>query len=343
MQLADLALMPKIQLHCHLEGTVRPQTFRELARKHGVDIGARGHGPLEQTYGFATFGEFLLLFAEVCKALQTPDDFARIAREYAEQAVAESVVYAELFISPSVWTFFHRDLDVPSVVRAIRGALDEVRRAQGLEVKLIADVTRNFGPQRALESVREAAGMQDLGVIGIGLGGDEVNYPPELFVEGYAEARRAGLRTVVHAGEAAGAHSVRRALDDLGAERIGHGIRSLEDDALIAELARRRMALEVCPTSNRLTGVVGPDRRHPIEELDGRGVICVIDTDDPALFNTTLIDEYAGVAELMGIERTLRLARNAIDASFASAERKAALHSRFDAFCAERAGLRRTG
>lgn len=309
--------LPKVQLHCHLEGTVAAATFRSLADAHGVDIGARGRGPLEATYAFGTFREFLLTFADVCRALSTPDDFAQIAREYARDAQAQNVRYAELFVSPSVWTFFHRALDVRETVRAMRAEFDAAAREGGPMVRFIFDLTRNFGVERAAATARRAVELAEFGVIGIGLGGDEANFPAELYAEPFAFARGHGLRTVAHAGEAAGARSIRNAIDVLGAERIGHGVRALEDDALVEELARRGIALEICPTSNRLTGAVPAGAPHPIGELDRRGVICAIDADDPALFSTTLEAEYALVEEQLGAAAIARFSRQAVENSFA--------------------------
>ncbi len=298
--------------------------------------------PLDQTYAFATFGEFLLLFADVCKTLQRPEDFAAVARDYALDAAAQGVHYAEIFVSPSVWTYFHRDLDVRATFAAIRAALDDVERSAASAPPSSATCTRNFGPERALQTARLASSLQEYGVIGIGLGGDETKYPASLFTEAYAEARRAGLRLVAHAGEAAGPHSVWEAIDGLGVERVGHGVRAREDDRLVDELARRGIALEICPTSNRLTAAVAPGAPHPIADFDRRGVRCVVDADDPALFGTSLCDEYRAVEDLMGRDALPRLARNAIDASFATAERRAALHARLDAFCLETIEHRRT-
>jgi adenosine deaminase len=324
---AFVRALPKVQLHCHLEGTVAAATFRELANVHGVGIGARGSVPLEETYAFASFREFLLTFADVCRTLRTPDDFARIAREYAQDARAQNVRYAELFVSPSVWTYFHRGLDVRSVVRALRGEFDAAARDGGPEVRLICDLTRNFGLERAAATARQAVELAEFGVIGIGLGGDEANFPPELYAEPFAFGRAHGLRTVVHAGEAAGAGSVRNAIEVLGAERIGHGVRALEDDALVDDLARRGIALELCPTSNRLTGAVAPGAAHPIGELDRRGVVCVIDADDPALFSTTLSAEYALVERQLGATAVARFARQAVESSFAPADLKSRLRA----------------
>ena len=322
-----LDALPKVQLHCHLEGTVRPETFRALAAKYDVALGEREEP--SKTYAFRTFGEFLLLFAKVTETLRAPEDFAQIARDYVRDAAAQNVVQAELFISPSVWTFFHRDLDVRATVEAIRQALDETGIPLGIEVALIADLTRNFGVERAEQSVREAIALRDLGVIGIGLGGDEAKYPPQLFERPYAMAREAGLHAVVHAGEAAGAESVRAAIEVLHAERIGHGVRAIEDPAVVELLAQRRIPLEICPTSNRLTGAVPEHAAHPLRALDAAGCVITIDADDPALFGTTLRDEYVLVAQQAGEDAAIRFARNGIDASFASAERKAELQRRF--------------
>jgi len=324
----DLAALAKVQLHCHLEGTVRPETFRALAAKYGVDLGERADPA--RTYAFSTFREFLLLFAKVTETLRAPEDYARIAHDYVVDAAEQGVVYAEVFISPSVWTYFHRDLDVRATVEAIRAALDEAGAPLGVEVALIADLTRNFGVEKAEGTARLAVGLRDLGVIAVGLGGDEANFPPELYERAYAIARDGGLHGVVHAGEAAGAVSVRSAIEVLGAERIGHGVRSVEDPAVVALLAERGIPLEICPTSNRLTGAAPADAAHPLGALDAAGCMVTIDADDPALFGTTLLDEYRFVADTFGEDALLRFARNAIDASFAPAETKRRLHERFE-------------
>jgi len=306
--------LPKVQLHCHLEGTVRPATLRELGQLVGLDIPS-------DVYDFADFPEFLLAFQAVCKALNGPQAFARIAREYVLDATAQGVRYAELFISPSVWSFFHPSIDEEACVRAIREAL----RHDAIEVALICDLTRNFGPEAALKTVERVSRWKEHGVIGIGLGGDEARFPAPLFPEAFDRARSAGLRTVAHAGEVAGAQSVRDAVEILGAERIGHGIRALEDDAVITMLVERRIPLEVCPTSNRRTGACPEDQVHPLAQLDAAGVIVTIDSDDPAMFRCSLLDEYALVETTMGPGAVVRIARNGIEASFASPQRKAEL------------------
>jgi adenosine deaminase len=167
-------------------------------------------------------------------------------------------------------------------------------------------------------------------VIGIGLGGDEANYPPERYERAYAIAREGGLHGVVHAGEAAGPASVRAAVEVLQAERIGHGVRAIEDPAVVELLAERRIPLEVCPTSNRLTGAAPANAEHPLGALDAAGCIITIDADDPAMFGTSLVDEYRWVAGTFGDDAVVRFARNAIDASFAPEPTKAALREKFE-------------
>ncbi|HZZ64724.1 MAG TPA: adenosine deaminase [Candidatus Baltobacteraceae bacterium] len=332
--------LPKVQLHCHLEGTLQPATFIDLARKHGVALTYRRGEAAPQSvpatpdparvYDFATFNDFLMTFAAVSRSLATPEDYRRLAYEYVEDALSQNVVRSELFVSPSVWQFFHPDIDVRACVRAMRGEFDRVR--DRLIIALIFDVTRNFGVERAMATAVQAADLQDLGVIGIGLGGDEAKFPAELFEDVFAFAAEQGLYRVAHAGEAAGAQSVQRAVELLGAQRIGHGLRAIDDPNVVDLLARARIPLEVCPTSNMRTGVAKRDEPHALVELDRRGCIVTIDADDPALFRTSITDEYAYVEGVTSRETLLRFVRNAIDAAFADQSQKAALHSRLEAY-----------
>jgi adenosine deaminase len=332
--------LPKVQLHCHLEGTLRAATFLDLARKHGVALTYNPReeaalpaepvdADLETVYRFESFRQFLMTFAAVSRSLALPEDYERLAREYVEDALAQNVHHAELFVSPSVWQFFHPDIDVRECVRRMRDVFDTAK--DRIDVALIADLTRNFGVESGMNTARMCVELQDLGVIGIGLGGDEARFPAELFEDVFAFARAEGLHAVAHAGEAAGAQSVLAAIEVLGAARIGHGIRALEDPAVVEMLASRRIPLEVCPTSNALTGVAPLDAAHPLLDLDKAGCIVTIDADDPALFRTSLTQEYAYVEEVAGRDALIRFAHNAIDASFASAERKAELRAALDA------------
>jgi len=350
-----LRRLPKIQLHCHLEGTLRATTFLELAARHGVsttysprETGAfAGAGTVAEpdpgaVYAFADFREFLLTFAAVSRSLKEPADYGRLATEYAADAIAQNVIYGELFISPSVWLFFHPDLDVRDCVSAIRDAFAAANVNAGIELRLICDLTRNFGLESAMRTARLAGEMTDLGVVGVGLGGDEARFPPELFADAFDYARARGLHAVVHAGEAAGAQSVRDAVEVLHAERIGHGVRALEDPEVVQMLVHREIPLEICPTSNFLTGVASRAVPHPLLALDAAGAVVTIDADDPALFGTSVSEELGYVAALAGEAAVLRFTRNAVEASFASREQKARMLAGLEPFGLELAGARRT-
>ncbi len=314
---AAVHAVPKLHLHCHLEGTLRAESFLELAERDAIAVPQR-----ERVYRFEDFPEFLRTFVAVCKALRLPEDYARLAREFVADARAQNVVYGELFVSPSTWSHFHPELDVREALVAISRELNADGESN---FSLIVDVTRNLGPESAMRTVELALATRDLGVIGIGLGGDEGRFPAELFADVFAYARGAGLHTVAHAGEAAGAESVRSAVEMLGAERIGHGVRALEDPGVVELLASKRITLEVCPTSNFRTGAASRDLPHPLFRFHEAGVPVAIDADDPALFETSIEEEYLYVARLGGLKLLRRFVRFAIEASFASKERKQAL------------------
>jgi adenosine deaminase len=324
MGLGSLAArLPKIHLHCHLEGSLRASTFVELADKHGVslrykqdDAGVDRSDP----YRFKSLAEFLLIFAAVSRSLREPEDYARMAREFVENALEQRVIYGELFVSPPVWTFFNPGLDVRATMEAI---VSELRAARPRATfKLLPDLTRNFGAERAMQTVRAVAGMSDLDVIGISLGGDEASFPARLFVEAFAYARAHGLHCVAHAGEGDGHESVRDALELLRVERIGHGIRALDDVRVVELLAAKRVALEICPTSNRLTGAALAACPDPYLDFDRQGCMVTIDCDDPAIFGTSIGREYALVEDVAGAAALERYVRNAIAATFASDQEK---------------------
>jgi adenosine deaminase len=332
--------IPKVHLHCHLEGSLRPESFVELATKHAVPLryepsdnsfvvapNAAAVDPGD-AYRFKDFREFLLGFAAVSRSLAEPADYARLAREFVEDALEQNVMYGELFISPSVWTIFHKTLNVREAVEAI---VTELRRARPrAEFRLIIDLTRNFGAERAMQTARLAATLTDLDVVGVGLGGDEARFGPELFVEAFEYARAQGFQRVAHAGEAAGPQSVRDAVLLLGARRIGHGLAALQDKSTLDLLAANEIALEICPTSNVITGAALPGR-HAFLEFERAGCIVTIDADDPPMFGTSITREYAIVEAVVGAAGLRRYVHNAIDVSFADESLKAALRQRLAA------------
>jgi adenosine deaminase len=337
MALASLAArIPKVHLHCHLEGSLRASTFVELADKHGVPLRYKsdleGVDPADP-YRFETFQEFLYIFAAVSRALREPADFARLAREFVADAIAQNVIYGELFVSPPVWKFFHPELDVRTTLEAIVGELRAARPRAAF--KLLPDLTRNFGAANAMTTARVVAQMSDLDVVGVSLGGNEAEFPAGLFVEAFDYARAQGLRCVAHAGEAAGAGSVRAAVELLRAERIGHGIRALEDPRTVELLSAAQIPLEICPTSNRRTGASLAAYPEAFTELDRRGCVVTIDCDDPALFGASIEREYALVERAAGGAALERFVRNAVAATFAEDAAKRAMNAQISAAVAE--------
>lgn len=330
------ARIPKIHLHCHLEGSLRASTFVELAHKHGVPLRYKQADTSvdpSDPYGFQTLREFLYIFAAVSRALRDPEDYARLAREFVEDALAQRVIYGELFVSPPVWTFFNSALDVRATMEAITAELRAARPAATF--KLLPDLTRNFGAQGAMETARMVAAMTDLDVIGISLGGDESRFPAKHFADAFAYARARGLHCVAHAGEADEPVSVRDSIELLGAERIGHGIRALADARTIELLAARQIPLEICPSSNRLTGATLADHPNPFLDFERQGCVVTIDCDDPAIFGASIEHEYALVERVAGADALERYVRNAIAASFADNEEKRTMGAAVTAAVAE--------
>jgi aminodeoxyfutalosine deaminase len=281
---------PKIELHVHLEGTVRPDTLREIARRNDYPL----PDDLESLYRYRDFVHFLEVFQLSSHALKSYDDFRQVVVEYAAEAKEHGAVYLEGIFVPGLW----RGLDTDEVFSGYCDGAQEARELHGVEVRLTPDIPRVFPLEDALTTARFAVKYRERGVVGIGLGGPEEGHPPEPYAEAFTLAREGGVASVPHAGEAVGAESVRGALEALGADRIRHGIRAVEDTGLVGELAGRGTVLDVCPLSNLRTGVVRSLEEHPLPQLVAAGVRCSISTDDPAMFDTDLTRDYEAAASL---------------------------------------------
>jgi len=328
-----LAAMPKVELHVHLEGATDPETVWELAARNGVRLPAGTLDEWRSFYRFRDFDHFIEVYIAATAALREPGDWAFLVERFLANQARQNVRYSEAFLSTS----HHLDhLPADEWLAALAEGAAAGERKYGSRVRFIPDVARQMPETRfaVLEFVLRA---RDAGLaIGLGLGGVEVGHPPEVFTDVYAEARRQGLRVVAHAGETAGPASVRGAVRSLRAERIGHGVRCLEDPALVAELRERRVPLEVCPTSNYCLGVVRRGEPHPLRRLVDAGVFCTVNSDDPPMFGTDLVGEYRLLAE-QGFtwDELWRLSRNAVEAAFLSEDEKAALRREWDAFLGE--------
>ncbi|HEY5058105.1 MAG TPA: adenosine deaminase [Gaiellaceae bacterium] len=285
-----MAPYPKIELHVHLEGTVRPRTLLDIARRNDYPLPADTVEGLAELYAFRDFRHFIEVWILTTNALQTEDDFRQMVVDYAGEARAHGAVYFEGIFSPAERV--RRGCSWEAVYEGVCAGAQEAREAHGVEVRLTPDIPRGFTQDEARATVEWAARYRDRGVVGVGLGGLEAEYPPEPYADVFRLAKSLGLGSVPHAGEVAGAASVRGALEALGADRLRHGIRAEEDPGLVRELAARGTVLDVCPLSNLRTGAVSSLADHPLPRLVAAGVRCSISTDDPAMFDTDLTRDY---------------------------------------------------
>jgi aminodeoxyfutalosine deaminase len=289
-------MYPKIELHVHLEATIRPETLLEIARRNDYRLPATTPTELAQLYRYRDFAHFMAVWTLTTNALRHYDDFRQVVVDYAAEASRHGAVYIEGIFSPieRVW----RGVDWDEIFAGYCDGAAEARELHGVDVRLTPDITRGASLDDAFEAVRHAVAYRDRGIVGIGLGGEEDLYPPEPFAPAFREAKHGGLASVPHAGEVVGPVSVRGALEELEADRIRHGIRAVDDPGLVREISGRRLVLDVCPISNLRTGAVRSLEEHPLPQLIAAGVQCSISTDDPEMFDTDLSREYAAAASL---------------------------------------------
>lgn len=323
----DLAALPKAHLHAHLEGSMRPETLAELAAGYGV--------PVPQTRGYGSFPAFAGLYVAATEVLRTEDDLRRVVREVVEDGAADGAVWVEPQFFPPYY-----DPRLGSTAEVIGIVVDEgrataARLGVGFGLMVAADRTRDPADAEALAAL--AAERAGDGVVSFGLANDEAPWPPEPFTRAFAVAREAGLVSAPHAGELAGPESVRGALDALGARRIAHGVRAVEDPELVRRLADEGVCLDVAPTSNLMLSVVPSLSEHPLRRLVEAGVRCSINVDDSLLFGPGLLAEYTTAREVLGLDDTQLawVARSGVEAAAgAPAELVAGALARVDAWLA---------
>jgi aminodeoxyfutalosine deaminase len=326
MTLADyIQAMPKVELHVHLEGTVQPETLLDLAHTHGVALPVSDISELQTWYTFRDFNHFVEIFVTICHCLRTADDFARVTYEYGQSMARQNIRYAEVTWTP--YAHIGNKVSWPALsweqlLAAINAGREQAKRAWGVEMRWIPDIVLRW-----LTSPSALSG----GVIGIGLGGPERGFPPEPFEAVFREATSNGLHSNPHAGETVGPESVWGAIRALKAERLGHGVRAIEDPTLVAYLVKHRLPLEVCPTSNLRLGVYPSYAAHPLRKWVEAGACVTINSDDPALFNTTLNDEYRYAVQDCGlsVEQLEAVALNAVRASYLPESQKAQMLKTF--------------
>ena len=324
---AFIRQLPKAELHLHLEGAVEPATLVELRRNHGENATL---ADTEPHYRHRDFPSFLMAFKEVSAHLRGPEDYEIVTYRLMQQLKEENVLHAEVYVAVGVCLYRKQDFD--AIFESLERGRARGARDFGVSLLWIFDATRHFGVEEAQKVFELAVRYKSRHVVAVGIGGDEEKAPPELFrgVYGYAESH--GLRLTAHAGETAPAESIWGALN-LHAERIGHGLTAAQDPDLIEELTYRQIPLEICLTSNLRTGCCKTITDHPLKSYFDQGVMVTLNTDDPALFGTTLAREYQLAQETFGFtdEHLRELARNSFEASFLPTAKKLELLSLFDA------------
>lgn len=321
-----LERLPKIELHVHLEGAIPHDALWALLQKYGGDPDVPDLASLKTKFRFRDFSQFVDSWHWKDGFLREYEDWTFVAEAVARNFARQNIRYAETFFTRAVFT--RRGIQTQKLAEAIRRGLDRVPEVR---VALVADLARDDGPDRAAATLAQIAEARDQGIVGIGIGGSEHRFPPEPFAGVFNEARRLGFHTNAHAGEAAGAASVWGAVRVLKVERIGHGTRAGEDEALLDYLADRRIPLEMCPLSNVRLGVVPALDRHPIRRYFDRGLLVTVNSDDPAMFGSSLIKEFSGLMEIWSFSRDeiRTLILQAVQASWLPEAEKAALAGAF--------------
>lgn len=307
-----MTFSPKVELHLHLEGAAPPSLIRSLAQEKSIRLD--GVFDAQGSYNYEDFKGFLQVYEVATQVLKTPDDYGRLTQAVLEASAAQGVIYTEAFLSPD----FCGGRDV-AAWRDYLAAIQEAAAAvPEVEMRGIVTCIRHFGPDKAKETAICAAETTGPFLTGFGIAGDETVLAPKDFAWSFDCAREAGLQLTAHAGEFGGPQSVRAALDDLRVTRIGHGVRAIEDLALVDRLAEDGIVLEVCPGSNVTLGVYDKIASHPIEKLRERGVKVTVSTDDPPFFHTDLDTEYAALERAFGWEEETfaEINRTALNAAF---------------------------
>jgi adenosine deaminase len=336
-----LRAMPKVEIHVHLEGATDAETVYQMAQRNQVALPAASLADWKTFYAFTDFNHFIDVYTAASRCMRSPDDFALMAERFLAHQARQNIRYSEAFLSVS-----HQLDKLPDgeLLDALAAGTAVGEAKSGSRVRWIADVARHL-PHTQHRVLDFALRGRERGlVIGLGLGGKEVGHPPEDFADTFAEARRQGLRVVAHAGETAGPASVRGAIEALAAERIGHGIRCLEDPSLVEELRARQTPLEVCPQSNYCLGIVRRGEPHPIRRMLNAGLYCTLNSDDPPMFATDLTREYELLAE-QGFSwgELWHLSLNTLEASFLAEEDKSRYRQEWHQFALAVAGPGESG
>jgi aminodeoxyfutalosine deaminase len=321
--------MPKAELHVHLEGAIRPATLLQLADRNGVWLPAQDEQGLRGFYRFRDFAHFIEVYITITSCLRTPDDYRLIAYEFGSDCARQNIRYAEVTFTIATNTRL-TGLPWQAILEGLNAGRKEARQEYGVDWRWVLDISRD-NPTTQDRVIEIALAARDRGVVALGLGGNEAEFPPELFERPFARAKAAGLHRVPHAGETSGPQSIWTALQCLSAERLGHGVRCVEDPQLLAYLREHQVPLEICPTSNVRLGVYPDFADHPLRRLWDAGLYVTVNSDDPPLFETDLNREYQLLVDEFDFDadELEQVSLNALRATFAPAETKKGLEEQF--------------
>lgn len=326
------AKMPKVELHLHLDGAFTLDFLFDLVRKYGGDPEIKSISDLKQRFIFRDFPHFIDTWFWKNRFFREPVDFEESTYQTLGELSRQNIVYLEAFFSP--WDYQESGVSPTDIVRANRNAVRRALADFGIKCRLIPDITRDHGHEQALDRLNLITPFLSEEIIGIGLGGSEQQFPANLFKEVFVEAKNRGFHCVAHAGEAAGPESVWSAIKDLDVERIGHGVRAIEDRELIEYLQIEQIPLEVCVISNIKTGVFSDFSEHPLAKLLHKGLLVTVNSDDPTMFGSTLADEYSVLyRELkLTLPEIRHVQLNAVHSSFAPPDEKRAMRDLINRF-----------
>lgn len=323
------AAIPKAELHIHIEGSLEPELIFALAQRNGLSLPYASEAALREAYAFTNLQSFLDIYYAGASVLLHEADFHDMAWAYFLRAKADNVVHAELFFDPQTHTA--RGVPMATVIQGLASACARAKTELGISAELILCFLRHLSEEDAFATLEAALPYREH-FIGVGLDSSEVGHPPSKFSRVFARCRELGLHIVAHAGEEGPPAYIWEALNDLKTERIDHGVRSLEDPALVAELAKRRTPLTVCPLSNLKLCVVNDLRDHPMKRLLDAGLCATVNSDDPAYFGGYMNANFTQTVQALGLSRehVITLARNSFEASFVSEARRAELMAALD-------------
>ena len=325
--------MPKVELHVHLEGSIRPATLLQLAQRNSVSLPAQDVEELKDFYRFRDFSHFIEVYSAITGCLRAPDDYRLIAYEFGSDCARQNIHYAEVTFTIAT-NMKLTSLDWQTILEGLNEGRTQARDEFGVDWGWVLDISRNVPDtqDQVLEIALAAKGKGD-GVVALGLGGPEAGFPPELFERSFARARQAGLHRVPHAGEIAGPESVWAALRLLYADRLGHGVRCVEDPTLVEHLREHQVPLELCPTSNICLGVYADYASHPLRQLWDAGLLITVNSDDPPMFGTDLNHEYEVLVDHFdfGADELEQVSLNGLRASLLPPAEKARLEAEFRA------------